>query len=161
MIDPTYARTMAHYNQWFNERLYACCASLPEEELRKDRGAFFKSIFLTLSHLADADERFLAAWSGHPIQSEQERTFASFAALQAARAELDARITAWAANVAPAWLAEQRTFASQVDGAPRTVQRAAFVVHMFNHQTHHRGQVTTLLTQLGLDVGITDLHGSF
>ena len=161
MIDPNYPRVMSNYNQWFNERLYACCESLSEEELHKDRGAFFKSILLTLGHIADADERFLAAFNRTPIQREETRTFASFAELRLARKQLDDRIVAWAATVTPSWLGEQITFVSQTDGTPRTVERAAFVVHMFNHQTHHRGQATALLSQLGIDVGLTDLHGSF
>ncbi len=161
MIDSRYTSVMSNYNKWFNERLYACCESLSEEELRRDQGAFFKSILLTLSHVADADERFLGAFSGNPVQRQEERTFASFAELRSARTLLDDRMVAWASTVTPSWLSEQITFVSQTDGAPRTVERAVFVLHMFNHQTHHRGQVSTLLSQLGLDVGLTDLHGSF
>lgn len=161
MIDLSYLRVMANYNRWFNGRLYACCAELDEAELRSDRGAFFKSVFSTLEHIVHADESFMAAFSKRPMPGEADLVHGSFADLRAARAGLDDRIVAWAAAVVPAWLDEPVTFASQVDGAPRTVTRAAFVMHMFNHQTHHRGQVTTLLSQRGLDVGLTDLHGSF
>jgi uncharacterized damage-inducible protein DinB len=161
MIDPAYVQMMSNYNKWFNDRLYACCESLPEEELRKDRGAYFKSIFLTLSHLVDADESFLTAFSGNAPHPEPNRALVSFAQLRQIRIGLDDRVDAWATTVTSDWLAEPVTFASRIDSAPRTVERAAFVVHMFNHQTHHRGQVTTLLSQLGLDVGVTDLHGSF
>src|SRR4029079_16603627 len=69
----------------------------------------------------------------------------------------DARLITWAETLTPAWLAETLTYTSQVDGATRTRPRWLLVSHLFNHQTHHRGQVTTLLTQQGHDVGSTDL----
>lgn len=57
----------------------------------------------------------------------------------------------------PQWLAEPITYTSKIDGKTRTVQKWILVTHMFNHQTHHRGQVTTLLSQMGFDVGSTDI----
>ena len=70
---------------------------------------------------------------------------------------IDARLIGWAATLTPEWLAETLTYTSKVDGATRTRPRWLLVVHLFNHQTHHRGQVTTLLTQQGNDPGSTDL----
>ena len=66
MITSEYCATMARYNEWMNSRLYALCATLPEAELRADRGAFFKSIYATLNHIAYADLAFLARFTGDP-----------------------------------------------------------------------------------------------
>ena len=66
MITASHSQLMAQYNQWMNSRLYALCASLPEAELRKDRGAFFKSIYTTLNHIAWGDLAFLSRLTGDP-----------------------------------------------------------------------------------------------
>jgi len=55
------------------------------------------------------------------------------------------------------WLAEKPTYESKVDGIVRTVPRWILVTHMFNHETHHRGQATTLLSQMGFDISTTDI----
>jgi uncharacterized damage-inducible protein DinB len=83
--------------------------------------------------------------------------FGSFAALRVERDAIDRRLLAWTATLTPDWLAEALTYVSKVDGVSRTRPRWLLVTHLFNHQAHHRGQVTTLLAQRGLDVGSTDL----
>ena len=66
MIDPTYARAMARYNQWQNENLYTAADGLSDEARRKNRGAFFKSIHATLSHLLWADNMWMSRLSDLP-----------------------------------------------------------------------------------------------
>jgi uncharacterized damage-inducible protein DinB len=83
-----------------------------------------------------------------------------FEALSRRRRALDAEILLWSAAVSSEWLAEPSIFVHHGDGLPRSVTRGFWVIQMFNHQTHHRGQITTLLTQLGYDIGSTDLHMS-
>jgi uncharacterized damage-inducible protein DinB len=80
-----------------------------------------------------------------------------FHELRVARAAMDEEILAWSAGLTEAWLRDDLTWTSGVDGTPRTRKRWLLVSHMFNHQTHHRGQLTTLLCQQGHDVGPTDL----
>ena len=80
-----------------------------------------------------------------------------FAALRAVRETLDRRLLDWTATLEGEWLRESLGYTSNVDGAWRVVPRCMLVLHLFNHQTHHRGQVTTLLAQIGLDMGSTDL----
>jgi uncharacterized damage-inducible protein DinB len=159
MITASHAQLMAKYNEWMNSRLYALCATLPDEELRKDRGAFFKSIYLTLNHIAYGDLAFLSRFTGDPavVPNPGVDLFGSFGHLRTEREALDQRILAWSASLSPDWLAEPLTYASKIDGRTRTVPRWVLVTHMFNHQTHHRGQVTTLLSQMGLDMGTTDI----
>lgn len=159
MISADYAVTMAHYNEWMNRRLYALCATLDDAERKRDRGAFFGSIHRSLDHIVYADLAFLSRFTGDPPAAPElgVELYPDFADLRAARAALDARILAWAATLDPEWLRTSLTYTSKVDGATRTVARWILVVHLFNHQIHHRGQVTTLLSQRGLDLGTTDL----
>lgn len=159
MIDADYCVTLARYNAWMNERIYALCAELPEEERRRDRGAFFGSLHRTLDHIVYGDLAILSRLTGDPPESPPlgEEIHRDFTALRAARAALDARLLAWSARLTPADFAAPFTYTSRVDGQTRTLPTWVFVVHLFQHQVHHRGQVTTLLSQLGLDPGSTDL----
>ena len=159
MISASHSQLMAQYNEWMNSRLYALCASLHDAELHKDRGAFFKSIYATLNHIAYGDLAFLSRFTGNPgiVPEPGVDLFGSFALLRTERAALDQRILAWSEALSPAWLGESLTYTSKIDGKARTVQKWVLVTHLFNHQTHHRGQVTTLLSQMGLDIGTTDI----
>ena len=159
MISAAYAQTMARYNAWMNERLYAACATLPDDELHADRGAFFRSIYATLNHIAYADLAFLSRFTGEPAEAPElgSDLFGGFAALRRERETIDARLLAWTAALDDRWLAGALTYTSKVDGVSRTRPRWLLVAHVFNHQSHHRGQVTTLLSQRGLDIGSTDL----
>ena len=159
MISSEYARTLARYNEWMNSRLFALCTTLPEAELHADRGAFFKSIYATLNHIAYADLAFLSRFTGAPAQVPElgADLFGGLAALRTEREALDRRLIDWTASLGEEWLAAPLTYTSKVDGAVRTLPRWLLLGHLFNHQTHHRGQVTTLLAQRGLDMGSTDL----
>jgi uncharacterized damage-inducible protein DinB len=159
MVTGEYALTLARYNEWMNSRLFALCATLPESELRVDRGAFFGSIYATLNHIVYADLAFLSRFTGTPREGPPlgVELFATFAALRAEREAIDRRLIDWSASLDDEWLAATLTYTSNVDGATRTLPRWLLLSHLFNHQTHHRGQVTTLLAQQGLDMGSTDL----
>jgi uncharacterized damage-inducible protein DinB len=159
MITASHSQLMAQYNEWMNSRMYALCATLPDAELRKDRGAFFKSIYATLNHIAYGDLAFLSRFTGNPSMVPElgADLFGTFGLLRTERAALDQRILVWSESLSPVWLAESLTYESKIDRKTRTVPKWVLVTHMFNHQTHHRGQVTTLLSQMGLDVGATDI----
>jgi uncharacterized damage-inducible protein DinB len=139
--------------------MYALCASLRDAELHRNRGAFFGSIYATLNHIAYGDLAFLSRLTGNPsvVPEPGADLFGTFSRLRAERATLDKRLLGWPEALSPAWLAESLTYTSKIDGKTRTVPKWVLVTHMFNHQTHHRGQVTTLLSQIGLDVGATDI----
>ena len=92
-----------------------------------------------------------------PWRVFQVDLFHGFASLRTQREALDARLLVWSAALTPEWLAQPLTYTSKIDGKTRTVPKWVLVTHMFNHQTHHRGQVTTLLAQMGLDMGSTDI----
>lgn len=159
MTSPDWARTMARYNRWMNERLVALCAELPDEERKRDRGAFFQSIHGTLNHLLVADHIWMGRFTGPPrsFPSLDHELHADFAALRAERAALDDRIDAYVAGLGDAALAGDLAYTSMVRPEPRRIPLWAALAHFFNHQTHHRGQLTTLLFQAGRDPGVTDL----
>jgi uncharacterized damage-inducible protein DinB len=151
---------MADYNAWMNERLYAVCAELSDEERKRDRGAFFKSIHATLNHILWGDRAWMTRLAGKsygpwvPIGTE---LYADFQELSTARRAMDEEIGEWAAGLTQDGLDAPYTFTSQVYQIERVQPTWVFVTHMFNHQTHHRGQLTTLLSQAGVDPGVTDI----
>ena len=159
MISPVHAQTMAAYNRWMNERLYELCAGIPESERKRDRGAFFRSVHGTLNHLLYGDRAWMSRFTGRDLgwRGPADELYADFAELRAARVRLDRLIEDWAARLDAQWLAAGFTYTSRIDGGTRTLPAWLLVTHLFNHQTHHRGQLTTLLSQLGIDPGVTDL----
>jgi uncharacterized damage-inducible protein DinB len=151
---------LADYNAWMNERLYAVCGAMSDDERKLNRGAFFKSIHSTLNHLVWADRNWMTRLAGKsysPVVSLGTDIFAAFDDLRAARAALDAEITAWATSLTDEQLNAPYTFVSRAGNMTRVQPTWSFVSHMFNHQTHHRGQLTTLLSQAGLSYGDTDV----
>jgi len=160
MIDAEYCQTMARYGAWMNSKLFTLCAELSDDASKQDRGAFFRSIHGTLNHILSGDLAWLSRFTGDPGSPPPlgAELFADFRQLASEREQCDARLQAWSANVDPDWLVAPMTFTSQTDGIQRTLPTWVLVVHMFNHGTHHRGQLTTLLKQLGLDPGETDIH---
>jgi uncharacterized damage-inducible protein DinB len=143
---------MAAYNRQVNRQIYAACESLSETELKQERGAFFKSIHGTLNHLLLVDRLWLGGFTGETVAfgSLDEELHANFAELCEGRERTDAEIIAWADTLTPSALAEP--FNERL-----TFPRWLAVMHFFNHQTHHRGQLSALLSQCGLDYGVTDI----
>lgn len=159
MIDLDYLHMMAQYNRWMNEKLYASCAQLSDAQRRADRGAFFKSVHGTLLHLLMADLLWMRRLRGIGLEGLQEELALhdEFAALSARRAAADAELLTWLGGLDPAALTMTLSWHSQAYGRTFTHPRWQLLVHFFNHQTHHRGQLTTLLMQYGIDPGATDL----
>jgi uncharacterized damage-inducible protein DinB len=161
---------LAQYNETMNRQLYDAAASLPADEACADRRAFFGSLLGTMNHLIAGDTlwltrfalhpsgfRALAPLRGAPVPASLTQSFGdSVAALRAHRTRLDALITALAGELRPSDLAQTLSYPN----SQGTVFRKSFgslLLHFFNHQTHHRGQASTLLTQAGVDIGVTDL----
>jgi uncharacterized damage-inducible protein DinB len=159
MIAPSYCQVMARYNRWMNERLYALLANIDDGERRRDRGAFFGSMHGTLNHLLWGDRMWLGRFIEDPctVPAFGVDMVADFGELAREREITDRKILDWAGNVTPAWLAGALVYTSRVDGRTREMPRSVATMHFFNHGTHHRGQLTTLMKQAGCDPGITDL----
>lgn len=164
-MTPEYARSMARYNRWMNEKLYAVAAELTDAERKEDRGAFFGSIHRTFNHLLVADRIWLGRLTGAPlakgelgpggIRSLDQELHADFVALRSERSKTDDAIDAFASALTPERLGGTLRYLRH--GAVNEFPLWHAVAQLFNHQTHHRGQVTTLLMQAGHDPGVTDL----
>jgi uncharacterized damage-inducible protein DinB len=159
MITPAYCETMCCYNRWMNERLYELCASLPDAERKADRRAPFRSIHGTLNHLLLADRVWMGRFEGQPFvfDSLGQELYSDFEELRRQREAEDARIAAWVETLVDARLAADFTYTPKMNPVPRTLPFGFIVMHFFNHQTHHRGQLTALVEQAGCDCGVTDL----
>lgn len=164
MITPDYVRTMARYNRWQNESLYGAAGTLSDAQRKENRGAFFGSIHATLSHLMFGDgiwmSRFTANDSFKPRAGGRPGgvdAYPEWETLKAARVALDERILSWANTVSDADLDGDLTWFSGLAKTERTKPRGLLIAHMFNHQTHHRGQAHCLLTSFGAKPDDTDL----
>ena len=154
-----YVGTMARYNRWMNGKLYDCSAKLTDAQRKEDVGAFFKSIHGTLNHLLVGDSVWMGRFEG-PVfvpESLAQELHSDFMQLRRAREAMDDRIVAWAKSLPEDTLAGELRYTSIVNPAPSVMPMWLAVTHFFNHQAHHRGQVTTLLMQRGIDPGVTDL----
>jgi uncharacterized damage-inducible protein DinB len=154
-----HAQTMAAYNRWMNDKLYAACAELSDEERKLDRHAFFKSIHGTLNHILLGDRVWFGRFIGKPYQvrSLDQELYADFTDLRAERGSTDQDIEGWAQGLTDEQLAGKLRYTSIVSPGPQVHDFWVCVAHFFNHQTHHRGQVTALLSQCGKSYGVTDL----
>lgn len=162
-------RGFARYNLQFNRRLFDQLSGLSDDDRKKDMGAFFGSIHGTLNHILLADRiwlgRFAVAMPAlssldgaalvHEFSSLRQELCADFDELYAERCATDDVISGWAGELTDNLLEETMRY-SNSQGHLREHPVWIAVTHMFNHQTHHRGQVTTLMHQLGHDPGVTD-----
>jgi len=163
-------RLLSRYNQWMNDKLYNTAAQLPADELSRNRGAFFGSLLGTLNHIMVADIIWLQRFSDHPARhtaldqirsmpkphSLAQTLLDDFAELSAERRKLDATIITWCEQLGASDLNYKLAY-HNMKGEAAVKNFASLMLHFFNHQTHHRGQATTLLSQQGLDVGVIDL----
>ncbi|KAF0811799.1 hypothetical protein IGB42_03609 [Andreprevotia sp. IGB-42] len=161
---------LARYNQWMNAKLIDAAGQLPEQALLQDRGAFFGSLFATLNHLIVADTMWLKRFINHPAQfaaltpvqalpqpaSLDEIPCPDLASYAARRALLDDAISGMASALTDADLAHVLQY-KNAKGIAGSKPFSALLVHLFNHQAHHRGQASTLFFQAGIDIGATDL----
>ncbi len=162
MITPAYVQLMARYNTWQNRSLYAAAGGLSDIERRRDRGAFFGSIHATLSHLLFADQIWMHRFAGLPAPrvtsiAESTTAFENFDEMAAERVAFDRVIETWASALQADALDGDLTWYSGVMQCDVTRARWALVTHMFNHQTHHRGQVHAMLTAAGASPEATDI----
>jgi len=150
---------MAGYNAWCNERIYDAAAQLSDADYRADRGAFFKSVHGTLNHLLATDRIWLKRFSGQGEAPNRLDAilFEEFSELRTARAKEDERIVAYIESLSESDLAGRVRYRTITNPAEIEQPLAPALIHFFNHQTHHRGQVHCLLTGLGLEAPSLDL----
>ncbi|OCQ22252.1 diguanylate cyclase [Pseudoalteromonas luteoviolacea] len=170
MSQLSHFKLLAKYNLWMNKKIYETADTLPEPVLEKDRGAFFGSIIATLNHILVGDTIWLKRFSNHstPLPSLEymkcieypkalnQVIHPHFNDLMQARYKMDRLIEEFASELTHDMLNATLAYQSTT-GAHFNKNFGHLVQHFFNHQTHHRGQVSALLYQAGVNIGDTDL----
>lgn len=161
---------LASYNEWMNSKVYESAGQLTATDLAKDRGAFFASILGTLNHIVVGDTIWLKRFATHPSclgslrevanlpnpTSLNQIIFDDFSSLHKHRNWLDEQIINWISELSDDDLDYILDY-HNIKGVFSNKCYSSLILHFFNHQTHHRGQVSTLLSQAGVDIGVTDL----
>jgi uncharacterized damage-inducible protein DinB len=161
VISVEYCQLLARYNLWMNERLYAAAAECSDDERKRDRGAFFGSIHRTLNHILWGDRIWLGRFTGTPctVAPYGADMYEEFQTLARERERTDGEIIAWTGGLPAEWLASNLEYRRSSDGGLRQLPAWVAATQLFQHATHHRGQVLTLLKQADKDIGVTDLQG--
>ena len=154
-------QTLNRYNIWMNEKLYEVCAQIDDAERKADHGAPFHSMHGTLNHLLLTDRVWMSRFHNAPIPQEiqalDQELYSDFEELRRERETQDEIIATYINDLTPEALEQTLTFRGMSNPAEFTCSLRLALLHFFNHQTHHRGQLTTLLEQSGHDCGVTDL----
>ncbi len=163
-------QVMARYNAWMNRKIYGAAATLPDEARKRDLGAFFQSLHATLNHLVLTDRAWLVRFTRDPSLFTSldgttpaftgrldQQLYDEFDVLRRERERTDEDIQQWVVTLTDAELDAPIAYYSGAYHRDYEHPLWWAVSHFFNHQTHHRGQATTLVTQLGVDPGTTDL----
>lgn len=159
MITNEYLHEMATYTRWQNDNIYKCCEEIGSEERKRDRGMFFGSIHNSLDHICVVNRSILTFLEGTLPERNPpgHAVWPDWEALKSVRLEQDDILLKGANEWTDSWLAGKTTKRDpQGDDLP-AIPRWVMVVQLFNHQTHHRSQVTCALHSMGVDYGATDI----
>ena len=163
-------KLFAGYNKLMNQRMLESAGRLTEEQLKSNRGAFFKSVLGTLNHILVGDIIWLKRFHSHPASAKaleylnsielpsslDSLLFTDLKGLKAEREKIDEILINWIACLSEEDLKDYLSY-HNVAGTAQKKLVESLVSHLFLHQVHHRGQVTTLLSQSGVDFGETDI----
>ncbi|WP_094542064.1 DinB family protein [Brucella grignonensis] len=149
----------AYYNRWANELLYSAAADLSDVDYRLDLGLFFGSVHRTFNHLLVVDRIWMKRFTGEGDHPKKLDAIISdnFIILREMRQAEDTRICSFADGLDAQKLAGRFNYTSLTDMRTRSQRLVPSLAHMFNHQTHHRGQIHAALTRLGADAPSIDL----
>jgi uncharacterized damage-inducible protein DinB len=161
---------MALYNQWINKKIYSAAAELNYELLSEDRGAYFGSIMGTLNHILVGDIFWFKRFSDHSSDLPSLEYFRllkrpdsldmilhdELSDLWLARKQADAVILQFTSDLTDEIIGSTLRYKNSKD-QEFNKNMGYLLLHVFNHQTHHRGQASTLLCQAGIDIGVTDM----
>lgn len=159
MIGPEYARHMARYNAWQNQWMFQAADTLTPAQRTEDLHGFWGGIETTLSHLMWGDTLWISRFDGGagPEMGLDTSQAYGWATQMAQRPLLDARIAAWAWSTDDSDFAGEIKWFSQAVGREMAMPTTICVMQLFNHQTHHRGQVHHMLTHFGVKTTDTDI----
>ena len=150
---------MARFNAWVNDRVYGCVASLSDADYRQDRKAYFGSIHNTLNHLLVVDSLWTHRIKGsdHGIKSLDQILHDDFESLRAARQAEDAALIKLVDSLSDDELQGPVTDRRMIGDGSYTTRRDHILITLFNHQTHHRGQIHAMLTQQDIELPPLDV----
>jgi uncharacterized damage-inducible protein DinB len=162
MADRDYVLLMARYNAWQNQNLMDTASGLDQAARQAERGAFFGSIEKTFSHILWGDGVWLSRFEGREppanYRSDSTALIESWESFREERAAFDRQILDWAHRVSPEWFEGDLTWYSGQSGRTACRPKKMVAVQLFNHQTHHRGQIHAMLTAAGARPDATDLQ---
>ena len=158
MTDSEILKTMAHYNQWANRDLFAAVRTLPEGEATRHRPSLFKNILNTLNHPLVTDRMWWAHMhkESHPHKALNEVLYGDFEKLAAAREEMDQRLIDYVYKLSQDDADEQIDF-TLLSGAKGRMNRRMILMHIFNHNTYHRGFVVETFCQVPVALPLIDI----
>lgn len=150
----------SQYNIWMNHQLYEICAELTDSQRKRDLGAFFKSIHGTFNHIYLVDTLWLSRCSDSVLRvgkSLGDEVFSDFEDLHLAHTALSQQLSQFVEGLSESDLDEPVTYNSMQSGKQKSLPLGLLLFHLFNHQTHHRGQLTAMISQYVDDFGSTDM----
>jgi uncharacterized damage-inducible protein DinB len=152
-------RIFARYNRVANERLYEQVGKMDVTEYRRERRGSFGSIHGLLNHILVGDRIWMSRFAGGGKTTPPLNTilFETFPEINSARAEEDVSIEAFFEKVDDGFLTRPLAYANSL-GKDCVVEAGSAVLHFFNHQTHHRGQVHVMLSQTEVSPPALDMH---
>lgn len=157
----TWLHRMVRYSAWQNHVLVAAADTLPQAVRDQERGAFFGSLMRTFSHILWADQIWFSRVAGLPAPDAPfpgdmvwEGDWGGF---RAARRTMDQFVLKWAFEQGPEALDGDLTWYSGLSGKEMSCARLLVLAHVFNHGTHHRGQIHKMLTEEDVRTDDTDL----
>ncbi|MGN6537487.1 MAG: DinB family protein [Mesorhizobium sp.] len=141
----------AAYNQWANTRIYDAALELTDEEFNRPVGAVFGSLMGTLNHLLVTDRIWMKRFTGEgdAPAALDAIIHKGLGALRVSRETEDRRIIDWVGSLSDKALAGRFSYMTVTDMRTVSQRLVPALAHLFNHQTHHRGQAHMILTVLG------------
>ncbi len=150
-------RLLYDFNAWANHRTIDACAALAPEQFTRDLASSFRSVRDTLAHIYGAQWIWLERWHGRiPAALPSAADFPNLETVRRRFIEIDRNLVDFAASLNADDLhrvVQYKTVAGTAQAQPLW----QMLQHVANHSTYHRGQVTTLLRQLGAKATSTDL----
>lgn len=144
-------RALLDFHYWARDRMLEAVEPLSPEQFTRDMGSSFRSVRDTLAHIYSAEWIWLLRWHGEsPAAMLASDTFPDLAAIRAAWRENESRMYGFL-NGLDANRINQRVEYKATGGQPMASILWRMVQHVVNHASYHRGQVTTMLRQLGVD----------
>ena len=142
---------LANFNTWANTKIFSSCKKLDDTEYKKDRKAFFSSIHGTLNHLLVVDRAYISRIEGknHDLKSLDQILYENLFQLEEARIKEDKRLVDLVNNLSKESINKEITYKGFETGN-QTYTINLVLITLFNHQTHHRGQIHNMLSQTGI-----------